>query len=341
MLRLRVMGIPSVERDGIPLSGRATQRRRLALLALLSVARDRGVSRDRCIAFLWPDHDEDRGRHSLSQLLYGIRHELGPVVINGIDEIRLNPAGIISDVGLFEEALDRDDLQGAIAEYGGPFLDGVALRNGGEFDAWVSTERARLAAAYADALVRLTRQAELQADDTDAIRLWRLRAALDPLSPTAAAGLVGALARSGDLDGARQHAEEHARRVRAEVGIEPDPRVTLALNSVATPGRVQRAVGRGKARWHVAAILLALAAAGAVARAKRPKPLPARALVLALHPGADPLLDSRVIALLTARLKRDAGLVPMPDSTLRRTLQEMRWPTSSVLGEELDRKSVV
>ena len=75
--RLRTFGSIAIERDGLPLAGRATQRRRLALLALLASAGPRGVRRDKLLAYLWPESDAEQGRHSLSQTLYSLRQELG------------------------------------------------------------------------------------------------------------------------------------------------------------------------------------------------------------------------------------------------------------------------
>src|SRR5688572_24742355 len=51
VLQFKGLGPPAVERDGAPVAGRTTQRRRLALLALLATARERGVSRDRLMAY--------------------------------------------------------------------------------------------------------------------------------------------------------------------------------------------------------------------------------------------------------------------------------------------------
>lgn len=93
MFRLRTLGGLFLERDGRPLEGRATQRRRLALLAYLAAARDRPVRRDKIVALLWPERDEERGRHSLSQLVSALRRELGEAAImTGVDEVRLDPA---------------------------------------------------------------------------------------------------------------------------------------------------------------------------------------------------------------------------------------------------------
>ena len=75
MFRLRTLGGLTLERDGAPYSGPATQRRRLAILALLAAA-DAPVSRDRLMAHLWPEADPERARHSLDDALSALRREL-------------------------------------------------------------------------------------------------------------------------------------------------------------------------------------------------------------------------------------------------------------------------
>ena len=105
MLQFKALGPPAVERDGALVAGRATQRRRLALLALLSVARERGVSRDRLMGYLWPEHDSQHARHSLSQLAYAIRQDFGGVIHGGADLLRLEPALIETDIDKFEKAV--------------------------------------------------------------------------------------------------------------------------------------------------------------------------------------------------------------------------------------------
>ncbi|MEP7347872.1 MAG: hypothetical protein ABI877_21555, partial [Gemmatimonadaceae bacterium] len=65
-LRLRTFG--GVQIEG-PAGAAATQRRRLAFLALLA-AHDSGagITRDRLVGYLWPDASEERAKHALSQV---------------------------------------------------------------------------------------------------------------------------------------------------------------------------------------------------------------------------------------------------------------------------------
>src|SRR5256885_7170240 len=50
------------KRDGAPCRGAAVRRNTLALLALLAAADKNGASRDKLIAFLWPESDTEHGR---------------------------------------------------------------------------------------------------------------------------------------------------------------------------------------------------------------------------------------------------------------------------------------
>src|SRR6188472_3438789 len=70
MLRLNTFGGLTLTRGTEDLTGAATQRRRLALLVLLAVAGPVGMSRDKLLAYLWPESDVERARHVLNQLLY-------------------------------------------------------------------------------------------------------------------------------------------------------------------------------------------------------------------------------------------------------------------------------
>src|SRR5207249_5468511 len=67
--------ILSIEADGAPPTGAAAQRKTLALLALLA-RHPRGLSRDKVIAYLWPETDAEHGRSLLRQACYALRRDL-------------------------------------------------------------------------------------------------------------------------------------------------------------------------------------------------------------------------------------------------------------------------
>jgi eukaryotic-like serine/threonine-protein kinase len=207
----------------------AEQRRRLALLVLVASGRDRGVSRDKLIAWLSPESATESARHALHQLLYYLRQQVGDEAFLGTDPLRLNREVVACDVAEFEAALDAGALEDAVALYRGPFLDGFHLGDSAEFEEWAGGERTRLAARHADALARLADAAAARGDHAAACVRWRRLAAVDPLSGHAALGLVRSLAASGDRAGAIRHARTHERLVRAEIGGEPEPELAALV----------------------------------------------------------------------------------------------------------------
>ena len=228
MIRLRTFGSVVVERDGTPLAGRHTQRRRLALLTILAIARKAPVSRDRVLALLWPDRDDGRGRHALAQLLYELRRDMGGEFTNGGGEdLSLHPEQFSSDVGEFEAALEAQAFDRALALYTGPFLDGFYVADAPEFERWAEAQRARLASEYLRALEQLAIDAEQRRDTAAAVEYRRRLATADPLSARHALALMHALARSGDRAGAIRHAKVHAALLRGELEEDPDPAVML------------------------------------------------------------------------------------------------------------------
>jgi DNA-binding SARP family transcriptional activator len=70
MFSFKLLGGALVEGPRGPLGGRVSQRRRLALLAVLALAGGRPLSRDKLLALFWPESDTERARHSLASLLY-------------------------------------------------------------------------------------------------------------------------------------------------------------------------------------------------------------------------------------------------------------------------------
>src|SRR5437867_9443613 len=143
MLELKTFGGLRLEANGAPCGGAAARTKTLALLALLAPG-PQGMSRDKLIAYLWPETDIEHGRHLLKQACHDLRRELGqPELFRGRKVLQLNPTAIASDVGRFEAALEQGDLTHGLAEYTAPFLDGFYLDSCAEFERWVEAARAR------------------------------------------------------------------------------------------------------------------------------------------------------------------------------------------------------
>jgi DNA-binding SARP family transcriptional activator len=216
-----------VTADQRPLSGAAGQPRRLAVLALLAVAGDRGVSRGDFLSLLWPDNDEERGRHALNQALHALRRDLGSDdLFLGQKDIRLNPDLITSDYAEFQGALRNDSPERAVECYGGPFLQGFTVSGADTFERWTEERRDALRHEYAEALEAAAQRALGRQDQRGATGYLKKRAALDPMNARVAVKLMEALAAQGDVAAALQHARVYETLVQQELELPPDPEVT-------------------------------------------------------------------------------------------------------------------
>jgi eukaryotic-like serine/threonine-protein kinase len=227
VLHLKTFGGLSVDLDGTPGTGAAQQRKTLGLLALLAAAGQRGLSRDKLIAALWPETDAEHGRGLLRQACFALRRDLQtPELFLGSIQLRFNPAVISSDVGSFTSALEEHDPARAVSCYSGPFLDGFYLNGGGEFESWAGTERMRLAGQCRAALEVLSAEATGRGEHRVAADWSRRLFALDPISCHAALGLMSALDRAGERAEALRCGEAYGELVRSELGTDPPPELT-------------------------------------------------------------------------------------------------------------------
>ena len=240
--RLRTFGTLALAgpADDTLLGKHGHQHRRLALLAVLAAAGEQGRSRDQLLLLFWPDGTQSRGRHSLEQLLYAIRSSIDEAVFAGVNPVRLNPDVVSSDVGGFQSALARGDLEGAVEVYRGPFLDGFYLSDAPEFEQWLEAKRARLERSYSGALERLAQSAEATQDHATAVRWWRKLAETDPVSSKNASGLIRALMNAGDHAAALQYAEHYEAVVAQELGTSVGPAVANLVAEVRAKTKTER-----------------------------------------------------------------------------------------------------
>jgi DNA-binding SARP family transcriptional activator/TolB-like protein len=261
MLRLRTLGGLTIEDETGPLAGAVARKRSLALLALVGLATEQGLSRDRVLAYLWPESDTDRARNNLKQTLFQLRQDLQEdVFARAPGVLRLNPGAISVDACDFQAALARNNPTTAVTLYRGPFLDGFYLPGLAEFEHWVESERTGLAHSYAGALESLASDATRRGDHSGAADWWRRLAAHEPASARYAMGLMRSLDQSGDRVAALEHARIYEELVRGEFEAEPDPEVSELAWQL-----------RGKfARWTTSPVTRPPAANGAAAEPRAP-----------------------------------------------------------------------
>ena len=237
--RLVLLGDPGLRGPGradspTPVAGSG---RRLALLALVAAAGPAGISRDRVVALLWPESDEERARHALAQVRYSLRKSVGLPLIRGEAELRPDPASLTSDLADLEAAHAAGDYAGVARLYQGRFLHGFRLPGAApEFHQWIEAERARLVRIAGQAWESLARKAEADGDARAAVAAWETRSDLDPFDARVLLQLLSALVRVGDRAGALHRAERYAERVASQLGVPPDPRVVALAERLREEG---------------------------------------------------------------------------------------------------------
>jgi DNA-binding SARP family transcriptional activator/TolB-like protein/Tfp pilus assembly protein PilF len=223
MYLLRLFGGVSIEGpNGVV----AARRHPLALLALLALSRSRRLSREKLIAYLWPEREPSLARNLLNQSVHGLRRALGGEALRSEgDDLALNPNAVTCDVWLFEEALRCGDSVRAANLYVGPFVDGFFLADSVEFEQWTAGERERLRRAHLKALEGLAEGAGARGDLGDAVEWWRRLAAQEPYNANVILRFMQALESAGDRAGAIRQAEAHVELLREELEAAPSPAV--------------------------------------------------------------------------------------------------------------------
>ena len=250
IFRLHLLGSAKLARiDGTQVTGRAGQRSRLALLALLSLAPRKSLNRDKVMLLLWPESSTERARNLLKVAVYVVRQALGDLaLLTEGDEIRLNEGMVGSDVADFKAALENGDHERAIALYEGPLLDGFFLTDSPEFERWLDGERAGLAASFAQALDGAAVAAEQRGDLARAVELWKQLAVVDPYDSRVAVHLMRALDASGNSAAALQHAAVHARFLEDELQTAPPSELVALADTIRARKTVAAADDAGRRR---------------------------------------------------------------------------------------------
>ena len=316
------------------------QPKRVALLVYLALEGPATWHRrDRIVALLWPDADQERARNSLRQSLHRLRRALGgdSIMNRGSEEVRLAPEVLACDATGFLEAALAGRWQAALDAYRGDLLPGFHLSGAPEFMDWLEGKREELRGLALRASRTLSEQAAAAGRLREAGEWLARGLAVSPLDPDLVGRRMRLLDQGGDRAGALAEFEAFAGRIRRELELEPDPSLSALAAAIrnrpltepavqtrpsppalpvgvpteAKPSARPRGIPRSLA---AAAILcLLLLAAWTITRSRDRKPA-ATAHALVILPfrvaGADPALQylrEGMVDLLTAKLTGEEG----------------------------------
>ena len=222
-MSLRLLGPPAFLQDGSATGFRLD--RPGSLIAYLAV-RGTKVSRAELAVLYRPDEAEVQALAFLRQLVFRARrHPAGTGIVVTETALELD---IDSDVRRFRQAARAGNHAAALAEYGGPLLEGASIRDAEGINAWLLQEREVLqrewmsvAAAHAAAL-------EQAGDHVGATELLTKLLAVDPLDEDSVVALMRLQAASGRRRDALHAFDDFRALLAEELGVEP-LETTLAL----------------------------------------------------------------------------------------------------------------
>jgi DNA-binding SARP family transcriptional activator/Tfp pilus assembly protein PilF len=240
---IRLLGPPSIERDGVSASS-PRGHKAWALLAYLLLGR--GVpTRQRLAELLFHDADDPLG--SLRWNLAELRRTLGqPDALRGDPvELALEAATDV-DVRLIASPSLLD--LAAVERHAGELLEGMSFAACPALDAWLVMERQRLAAGLRAHLYERA-QIELGLGRADvAARVAQRLVDLDPLDEEAQELLVRSLVAAGDRAAAIARVEACETQIARELGVAASRRIRAALPTEPAAPRATAVGGAAAAR---------------------------------------------------------------------------------------------
>src|SRR5262249_30245281 len=162
------------------------------------------------IELLWPESAPPAGHRNLRCELTSLRRQLEPpgvppgaVLVATRSTLQLNPAACVTDVALFQAALQAADRAAGPAERVEALIAAAELYRGellpGYYEEWALLERQRLAEAHLQALHRLVVLLAELGDRPRALQWARCAVAADPLREVSHHDLIRLLIAAGDI----------------------------------------------------------------------------------------------------------------------------------------------
>ncbi len=240
---VRLLGTPSIERDGLPVASPRGQKA-WAVLGYV-VSSNRGVSRQHLAELLFGEADDPMG--ALRWVLSETRRAVGaPESLRG-DPLRWSSVDVRVDV-LDIAAGDEEAVVAATGE----FLEGVYVDGCAAFESWLAAERYRWAAEQ-EARVRQTAAAAFaEGRLTDAARLAARAVRLNTLDEGNHELLVRCLMALGDRTAALRQIAVCEDVFRRELGRTPSPALRAATDHARLPAApVEHSLGEAEIQLDV------------------------------------------------------------------------------------------
>lgn len=226
--------------DGVDRAGLLNRARPCSLLAYLAV--ERSDTRDGLAGLLWPESPPKNARHSLNQALHELRKELGEDWVDGARELVQATRSLECDAVRFTEAVEARRYHDALAEYGGPFLEGLVPQSA-EFESWVERHRLRLERLRKKAFRSLVEEQRAAGRAAEALETARAWVDSDPLDDEGNHALIELLAQAGRRADALRQYDCFAEALAREMELTPVDDTKALVEGIRAADVVARAEG--------------------------------------------------------------------------------------------------
>jgi DNA-binding SARP family transcriptional activator/tetratricopeptide (TPR) repeat protein len=232
-LEIQLFGIPQVLLNGKHVDG--LRRKNRALIYYIA-AQERRSTRDKILAFFWPDHERSAAQPILRNMIHEVRKYLGNMFQADDQVIAFAPDTFV-DAQFFSATLnsrssDLQQLIEALNLYKGDFLDGFTLSNSPQFEDWVVSERERYRLMAMKGFADLSHRQETKREYPAALESIRRALAFNPFQEDVQRDVMRLLYLNGDRAGVIQHYEFLRKLLDEEMGMPPMPETRALYDSI-------------------------------------------------------------------------------------------------------------
>lgn len=217
-------------------------RRRSRALLYYMISTHMPQPRERLLALLCGEMDDESARHAFKTILAEVRAQLRTFdastewITGDGDLLTFNPlAPIWLDTEIFEKdtAATSRNLNRAIQLYRGDFLDGFFLKDSSSFDSWIRSTRDHFRHRYLSALRQLAELNEANSQLEQAITCIHLLLDADPLAEEARAYLMRLYWMMGDRTEALRQYERLRALLAQELAVKPSSTTQALYEQIA------------------------------------------------------------------------------------------------------------
>jgi LuxR family maltose regulon positive regulatory protein len=251
-LQIKTFGGLQVLKDGEPLAARdwGGKQPKQLLKAIINFGADK-VPKERLMDSLWPDKEPGAAEKSFKVALHKLRKALEPGLEKGMgsnylnlkqNQLSLDRELCQLDLDLFYDLMEqaqKSESNGKESESLDFFMQAADLYKGDFFSRdgnkdWLAGRREDLRLAFLDALLKISWLFEKSGSRSQAITWAKKALAEDPTNEYACQRLMQLYGAMGKRALALKAYQEFAKKLREDLGVEPDPLTTSIYEKLAT-----------------------------------------------------------------------------------------------------------